>query len=165
MGNVEREEGFWWVRGRENREDEGENDGAPIGRVWIVAQVYRAFRRGAVRLALDVPGVSATWGVLADNPDIEWGPYLGKEPETIESLDRKIAEMMATRLPLFADFDPSTDYEGEQTRALDGAGIERAYQRTVEADDEERRAAFVRTGCQGGFDDGWAAGVEWGRRP
>jgi hypothetical protein len=26
---------------------------------------------------------------------------------------------------------------------------------------EARHQAFVYTGCQGGFDDGWAAGVEW----
>lgn len=27
-----------------------------------------------------------------------------------------------------------------------------------------RRAAFISTGCQGDFGDGWAAGVEYGKR-
>jgi NTP pyrophosphatase (non-canonical NTP hydrolase) len=33
----------------------------------------------------------------------------------------------------------------------------------TEAEHEARRTAWVRIGCQGGFDDGWSAGVAWGR--
>ena len=59
------------------------------------------------------------------------------QPEISHQLrDRKIADMMAAKLPRFEPFesgkailagveayDPSTDYEGEDTRALDGAGV------------------------------------------
>jgi hypothetical protein len=193
---TERAVGFWWVR------INGQDDHA------------RVLSTGKVMFTSFEPST-------VDDPAIEWGPYLGKEPPRVVARDvreacgevevsvdggmtwpiwlpgwqvERAVTMEAKRAAaspcaheecgemadvvyengvgwcrkhrgLVGHFDPSTDYEGEQTRAIDGAGIERAYQRTVEADDEERRAAFVRTGCQGGFDDGWAAGVEWGRRP
>jgi hypothetical protein len=112
MENVERADGFWWVRLNPGPRSAALGDGALA--LWRVLWFF------GDSLMTHAPRDGGEFVAMKERV-AEWGPYLGKEPETIESLDRKIAEMMATRLPLFADFDPSTDYEGEQTRAIDGA--------------------------------------------
>jgi hypothetical protein len=115
----ERAEGFWWLSFRPYGQG-GEEPSLGTTSGWCVLWLANGCHLYTRRPEAGGQHVTVTRHV------IEWGPYLGKEPETIESLDRKIAEMMATRLPLFTDFDPSTDYEGEQTRAIDGAGVEAA---------------------------------------
>jgi hypothetical protein len=77
----ERAEGFWWVRRRKQ---------APGGCVdWAEAQAARPTAIDRIRYAWSVawvdgegylwwPGGGSTDAV--SHPDIEWGPYLGKEP-------------------------------------------------------------------------------------
>jgi hypothetical protein len=120
MENVEREEGFWWVRVPPHRTRDIEH-----GERWVSAEVIHRLLGPVV--CWDSHGIPAS--VV-----IQWGPYLGKEPETIESLDRKIAEMMATRLPLFTDFDPSRGGVRPMTLAGQAASdaVEGAYRAMTE---------------------------------
>ena len=113
----QRAEGFWWVR------DDGR---------WQVVEV----RGGWVHWAGAMSRVDEC---------VEWGPYLGKEPEpqpTLSSIDPQHTKECGTASRGCSPsctferdqpsggaaalargfFDAFTDYEGEDTRALDGAG-------------------------------------------
>ena len=102
-----RVDGFWWVR---------------ICGAWDV-----------VRIAYE-GAYFGTLGPLAQSVD-EWGPYLGKEPGgagcprcvTGHDVDSFIcsqctAQWERSEIDDADSYNPTTDYEGEDTRALDGAG-------------------------------------------
>lgn len=125
-----RAEGFWWVRHVEG--------------AWQVAEIVHYAHPEGEAFEILLPGCK---GLLVDEEKasriVEWGPYLGKDPgravareahDGVEvsmdggatwpiwvpgwQVDRDVA-MEAKRA---AAYEPSTDYEGEDTRALDGAG-------------------------------------------
>jgi hypothetical protein len=138
----ERAEGYWWVRLKSLI-------GSARPRPWRLLWSY-----GDSLMSHD-PRDGGTFVAMKELAH-EWGPYLGKEPETIESLDRKIADMMAAKLPRFEPFesgkailagveayDPSTDYEGEDTRALDGAGVPSVL--TMDGQDDLALRSLLRT--------------------
>ena len=90
---TERAEGFWWVR---------------TNRGSTVVEVAKNY---ALRLAVKYVG-EEPWELLEEAYRIiEWGPYLGKGPETIESLERKISEAFAAAVPRFVV--PPQRSEGE----------------------------------------------------
>lgn len=127
-----RAEGFWWVR--------------HVDGTWQVAEIVHYAHPEGEAFEILLPGCK---GLLVDEEKasriVEWGPYLGKDPgravareahDGVEvsmdggatwpiwvpgwQVDRDVA-MEAKRA---AAYEPSTDYEGEDTRALDGAGVE-----------------------------------------
>jgi hypothetical protein len=86
MENVERADGFWWVRLNPGPRSAALGDGALA--LWRVLWFF------GDSLMTHAPRDGGEFVAMKERV-AEWGPYLGKEPETIESLDRKIAEMMA----------------------------------------------------------------------
>ena len=91
---TERAEGFWWVRWG------GDDEVVKVERV-------------SGRLLVMIPGVEECYELADAEQNLfqSWGPYLGKEPETIESLERKISEAFAAAVPRFVV--PPQRSEGE----------------------------------------------------
>lgn len=88
----QRAEGFWWVRVLPS----GEGKEWCTSPKWRTAEVVVNISNAFVHVTREHQERRL------DDPDIEWGPYLGKEPETIESLERKIADAFDAYVPKFA---------------------------------------------------------------
>jgi hypothetical protein len=90
----ERAEGFWWVRLLPTLRSEGLGFEGPPG-TWRTLWFF-----GDSLMSHD-PRDGGTFIAMREQV-MEWGPYLGTGPETtLESIDRKIADLMAVRLPSF----------------------------------------------------------------
>lgn len=122
----ERAEGFWWVRLGPGIRSEALGDG-PCG-------TWRSLWAYGESLMTHDPRDGGEFVSMQERVH-EWGPYLGKGPTRTQELLSAALQGRVSNEPGWPDskqpYDPTADYEGEDTRALDGARVVRHMRRAA----------------------------------